>query len=76
MDTQLYLNQLHQDGILILENFIPETQLLQMQQAFNHKLGQLNFNSTNGYQRYEMYRDYVEDLMTVDAAFVNFAVHP
>ena len=76
MNTDVYLKQLKQDGILILNDFVSEQWLTDMQQSFNHKLEHINFNSTSGYQRYEMYRDYVENLLMVDPSFMKFAVQP
>jgi hypothetical protein len=76
MNTDAYLEQLETDGILILDGLIPEKQLKDMQRTFNQKLQNLSFNSTSGFQRYEMYRDYVEDLLMVDRSFVKFAVNP
>lgn len=71
-----YLNKLEQDGILIIPNFVSGELLKSMQNSFTNNLTKLNFNSTIGFQRYEMYRDYVEDLLSIDPSFVKFAVNP
>lgn len=76
MDTDAYIEQLKKDGILILENFISEEMLSHMQEAFKNQLNHIQFNSTSGFQHYEMYRDFVEDLMALDASFVQFALKP
>src|SRR5689334_4313258 len=75
MGLDEHLKILNKDGILILDNFLSQEQLTDMQKTFNEKLKHLSFNSTTGYQRYEMYRDYVEDLLIADRAFVKLAVN-
>lgn len=76
MDMQQKLNQLQQDGIIILENIIPEQLISNMQNAFSHRLKRLNFNSTMGSQRTEIYRNYVEDLLSVDQSFLKTIILP
>lgn len=76
MEHRQILSQLEKDGIIILQNFVPSSDLNRMQKAFNNRLEKLNFNSTLGFQRYEMHRDYVEDLLACDQSFMRFAVNP
>lgn len=76
MEHKDILSQLEKDGIMVLQDFVEPSELNRMQQAFNKRLENLSFNSTQGYQRYEMYRDYVEDLLLCDQSFMRFAVNP
>ncbi len=76
MEHNNLLSELNEKGIIVLQNFVEPNELKSMQVAFNQRLEHLNFNSTLGYQRYEMYRDYVEDLLSCDKSFMRFAVHP
>ena len=76
MDTEFHIQQLNNDGIIILHDIIPEILLKNMQRAFEQKLSHITFNSTYGSQRTEMFRHYVEDLLMVDPSFVKFAINP
>ncbi len=69
-------NQLDRDGIVILPGFIPGPQLQGMRQAFDARLQHLAWNDTLGYERTEMYRHMVQDVLSLDQGFVDAALHP
>jgi hypothetical protein len=67
---------LEEDGVVRLPTLFAEAQLAAMQQAFNARLGQLRWNNINGYEKTELYRHMVEDVLTLEQGFVDVAVHP
>jgi hypothetical protein len=64
------------DGIVLLEDLLPREQLRSMQEAFAARLRRLRFNDVDGYEKTELYRDMVQDVLTLDRGFVDLALHP
>ena len=70
------LARLEQDGIAILPGFLSGERLAGMRRAFEHALQQLRLNTTPGYEKTEIHRDMVEDVLALDQGFVDAALHP
>jgi hypothetical protein len=64
--------ELDTEGIVVL----PEEQLRSMQNAFATRLRRLRWNNFEGYQKTELYRHMVEDVLLLDQGFVDLALHP
>jgi hypothetical protein len=47
-----------------------------MQLAFESRLRRIRWNNFEGYQRTELYRHMVEDVLVLDQGFVDLALHP
>ncbi|MEQ1626440.1 MAG: phytanoyl-CoA dioxygenase family protein [Nitrospira sp.] len=69
-------NQLDRDGIVILPEFVAGPQLRGMQQAFEARLRHMAWNDTIGYERTEMYRHMIQDVLILDQGFLDVALHP
>jgi hypothetical protein len=69
-------SQLDRDGFVLLPQLITPTQLRGMQQAFEARLRHLAWNDTPGYERTEMYRHMIQDVLILDQGFLNVALHP
>lgn len=70
------MNQLDRDGFVLLPQLITSTQLQEMQQAFEARLRHMAWNDTLGYERTEMYRHMIQDVLILDQGFLNVALHP
>jgi len=75
-DVDRVVTELEVDGISILPPLLTDEQLRSMQQAFAVKLGKLRWNNFDGYQKTELYRHMVEDVLLLDQGFVDVAIHP
>ena len=69
-------NELEQNGIVLLPNLITSEQLNTMQRTFEARLGRMRWNDSDGYEKTELYRHMVQDVLTLDQGFVNLALHP
>lgn len=74
--TDRYVAELRTNGIVVLPCLLSEEQLKGMQRAFDVRLRRLRWNNFEGYQRTEVYRHMVEDVLLLDQGFVDVAVHP
>jgi hypothetical protein len=70
------LKTLERDGIVVLEDLLSPEQLESMQTAFAARLQWLRFSDVDGFQKTELYRHMVQDVLTLDQGFVDFALHP
>ena len=70
------MNQLDRDGFVLLPQLITSTQLREMQHAFEARLRHMAWNDTLGYERTEMYRHMIQDVLILDQGFLNVALHP
>ncbi|MEP6741364.1 MAG: phytanoyl-CoA dioxygenase family protein [bacterium] len=68
--------ELDREGIVVLPNLFSAEQLRSMQRAFDVKLRRMRWNNFDGYQRTELYRHMVEDVLLLDQGFVDLALHP
>ncbi len=69
-------NQLDRDGIVTLPQFVTGPQLQGMQQAFEARLRHMAWNDTLGYERTEIYRHMIQDVLMLDQGFLDIALHP
>jgi hypothetical protein len=79
-ETQQFANliaaELETNGIAVLPPIVTGEQLRGMQRAFATRLRNLRWNNFEGYQRTELYRQMVEDVLLLDQGFVDIAVQP
>src|SRR5262245_20669327 len=75
-DVDRVVTELEVDGISVLPPLLTDEQLRSMQQAFAAKLGKLRRNNFDGYQKTELYRHMIEDVLLLDQGFVDVAIHP
>jgi hypothetical protein len=68
--------ELDTNGIVVLPSMVSPEQLRGMQSAFESRLRRMRWNNFNGYQRTELYRQMVEDVLLLDQGFVDLALHP
>jgi len=75
-DADRLFEQLDKDGVVVLSNLLSDEQLSSMQRAFEVKLRGMRWNNFDGYQKTELYRHMVEDVLLLDQGFVDLALHP
>ena len=68
--------ELETNGIVVLPSLLNREQLHGMQRAFESRLRRMRWNNFEGYQRTELYRHMVEDVLLLDQGFVDLALHP
>jgi len=68
--------ELNNNGIIVLPSIVSPEQLRGMQIAFESRLQRIRWNNFEGYQRTELYRHMVEDVLQLDQGFVDLALHP
>ena len=68
--------ELETNGIVVLPNLLSAEQLRDVQKAFAVKLRRMRWNNIDGYQKTELYRHMVEDVLLLDQGFVDLALHP
>jgi len=71
-----HVKTLEQDGIVILGGLVSPAQLRSMQGAFAARLRRLRFSDIDGYEKTELYRDMVQDVIALDQGFVDLGLHP
>ena len=69
------LMQLDHDGVVILPDLVDANMLLAMQKVFAARLSTMRWSDVDGYEQTEPYRHMVQDLLSLDAAFVKLALH-
>jgi len=69
-------DELDKEGIVVLPALVSNETLANMQRAFDTKLRRVRWNNLDGYQRTELYRHMVEDVLLLDQGFVDVALHP
>jgi len=67
---------LETDGIVMLPELVNQAQLKDMQESFASRLKHLRWNDVDGYEMNERYRHMVQDVLALDQAFVDVALHP
>ena len=75
MDNSL-IAKLEEKGILLLPNLLTREQLSGMQRAFEVRLRRMRWNDFDGYEKTELYRHMIQDVLTLDQGFVDLALHP
>src|SRR5438105_14456622 len=68
--------ELETNGIVVLPFIVSPEQLRGMQSAFESRLRRIRWNNFEGYQRTELYRHMVEDVLLLDQGFIDLALHP
>jgi hypothetical protein len=68
--------ELEEQGIVLLPNLLTREQLSGMQRAFEVQLRRIRWNNFDGYEKTELYRYMVQDVLTLDQGFVDLALHP
>lgn len=76
VDVTDALAALERDGIVALPPLVSASRLTAMQRAFATRLHRLRWNNSDGYERTELYRHMVEDVLLLDQGFVDIALHP
>lgn len=74
--TETIYEQLDRHGVVRLDGLIPPTQLAAMQRVFESRLGQLRFNTVEGYEKTEPFRHMIPDVLTLEQGFADVALHP
>ncbi len=69
-------SELDMNGLVVLPSVISAEQLREMQHAFAARLQRVRWNNFDGYQRTEIYRHMVEDVLLLAQGFVDLALHP
>ena len=75
-DVDTLTAELETNGVVVLPRVLSPEQLQNMQHAFAARLNRVRWNNFDGYQRTELYRHMVEDVLLLDQGFVDLAVHP
>lgn len=70
------LSELESNGVVVLPHLVSPEQLQSMQVAFEARLQNLRWNNVDGYQKTELYRHMVEDILLLDQGFLDVALHP
>jgi hypothetical protein len=68
--------ELEHHGIVVVPELLPREQLRGMQEAFEARLRHPRWNDVDGYERTELHRLMVQDVLTLHQGFVDLALHP
>ena len=75
-EIEKLIQTLEEDGIVLLPELLAESELSAMQASFDMELKQPRWNTSSGYQQNEKWRLLLEDVLTLDPAFLTLAIHP
>jgi hypothetical protein len=75
-DPTTIVQTLETDGLAMVDGLIAPASLAAMQEAFARVLGQLNWNTSRGYQKSDLHRHMVEDILTLDPEFIALGLRP
>lgn len=70
------LAELESTGVVVLPPLVSAETLAEMQETFANRLRHQTVNSTDGYQRGELFRLTVDNVLTLSQGFVDIALHP
>ena len=70
------VTELEENGIVLLPNLLTKAQLSGMQRTFAARLRRMRWNDFDGYEKTELYRHMVQDVLTHDQGSVDLALHP
>jgi hypothetical protein len=73
--TSPYTKELEHHGIVVLNHVVSADQLARMRGAFERRLRRLRWSHFEGYEKTERYRHMVQDVLTLDQAFLDVALH-
>jgi Phytanoyl-CoA dioxygenase (PhyH) len=68
--------ELEEKGIVLLPNLVTREQLSGMQRAFEARLRRMRWNDFDGYEKTDLHRPMVQDVLALDQGFVDLALHP
>jgi hypothetical protein len=74
--TDELVKQLDVDGIVLLPRLIEHDRLRSMQEAFAARLTRQRWNDSDGYEKTELFRHMVQDVLILDHGFLDVALHP
>jgi len=67
---------LERDGLIRLPSLLSASQLRGMQEAFQTRLQRMAWNDVPGFERTEMFRHMIQDVLVLDQGFLDVALHP
>src|SRR5438128_1813394 len=70
------VEELERSGVVVLPPLLTDEQLRGMQDAFAARLTHVRWNNSDGYQRTEVYRLMIEDVLQLAQGFVDVGIHP
>ncbi len=76
MMTEILAKELDEHGIVRLPDLLTKEQLGRMQEAFSARLRRIRWNNVDGYEKTELYRHMVQDVLLLDRGFVDVVLHP
>jgi len=74
--TQELLKTLEREGIIVLNSLVDRHRLQLMQEAFTTRLRWLRISDIDGYERTELHRYMVQDVLILDQGFMDLALNP
>ncbi|HEX3145688.1 MAG TPA: phytanoyl-CoA dioxygenase family protein [Pyrinomonadaceae bacterium] len=74
--VEALFSELDTNGVVVLPSIISDEQLREMRHAFAAKLQHVRWNNVDGFERTEIYRHMVEDVLLLAQGFVDLALHP
>jgi len=74
--TERIYAELEADGLAVLPRLLTNEQLAAMQRAFRSRLGQVRFNNVEGYEVTDRFRHMIQNVLLLEQAFVDLALHP
>lgn len=76
VDLDRLTSDLERDGIVLLPNFVPPETLQSVQRSFGLALQRMRWNDFPGFEKTDLYRHMVQDILTLDQGFLDTALHP
>jgi hypothetical protein len=75
-DRNAIIQALEAEGLAMVEGLVTPPMLRAMQGAFARVLGQMDWNTSRGYRKSDRHRHMVEEILTLDPAFLELALRP
>lgn len=73
--TSSILGKLETDGVAVLPRLMSDQNLREMREVFESRLKHLRWNDVEGFEKTELHRHMVQDVLTLHQGFVNMALH-
>lgn len=70
------LAELTTHGIVTLPSLVSAAQLVSMQRAFAACLRHVRWNHYEGFEKTELFREHIQNVLTLDQAFLDIGLHP
>jgi len=74
--TDDLVKQLDAEGIVLLPTLLDGARLRVMQEVFATRLARRRWNDYDGYEKTELFRHMLQDVLLLDQGFVDLALHP